>query len=132
MGTLISVFPGDYSDAGLADQAIGLMEYFAPSDDGHLYILAMPISKTVHNAVSSPHHNATFSVMDQAAERRIGRIGATDRNRMALFGHLERLHSDEEIKTAETTFAHYHKDARAYFPPNGPHYGFWAVFKVDR
>jgi hypothetical protein len=41
----MSTFASDYPDAGLQNLPIGGMEYFAPADNGDLYILAMPISK---------------------------------------------------------------------------------------
>ena len=42
----MSVFEQDYAaDPSLAGLPIGGLEYFAPSEDGDLYILAMPISK---------------------------------------------------------------------------------------
>ena len=70
--------------------------------------------------------------MDQAAERHEGRIGATDRNRVALFGHLEKLTEQSDMETAAKVFGRYHRDAKAYYPPQGPHYAFWAILRVDR
>lgn len=88
--------------------------------------------QNVRNILQAPHHNATFSIMDQSAERKSGRLGATDRNRLALFGHVERLTDQNDIDEAAKVFGHYHKDAKAYYPGNGPHYAFWARFNVDR
>ena len=53
LGTLISVYASDYADQDLAGHAIGLMEYFAPNDQGDLYVLAMPVS-----SVSTGGHDA--------------------------------------------------------------------------
>lgn len=44
LATFMSVFPEGYGD-GLDGLPIGGMEYVAPTDDGDLYILAMPLSK---------------------------------------------------------------------------------------
>ena len=132
IGTLMSVFPSNYSDAPLQGLPIGGLEYFAPGPEGDLYILAMPISKQISNVLGSEAHNATVAIKDEDAERRLGRFGATDRNRAVLFGSLERLHDAHDVKDAERAFAKYHKDAVEYFPGKGPHYAFWARFRVDR
>ena len=86
----------------------------------------------IHNAIDAKHHNATVAIKDEDAERRLGRWGATDRNRVSLFGSLETIQGEKAIKAAETTFAKTHKDAIAYFPGKGPHQAYWAVFKVER
>lgn len=48
IGTLISVYADDFADADLAGHGIGLLEYYAPNEQGDLYILAMPISSVSH------------------------------------------------------------------------------------
>jgi hypothetical protein len=115
----MSVFPSNYSDAPLQGLPIGGLEYFAPGPEGDLYILAMPISKQISNVLGSRAHNATVAIKDEDAERRLGRFGATDRNRAVLFGSLERLHDAHDVKDAERAFAKYHKDAVEYFPGKG-------------
>lgn len=150
IATFMSTFPSNYSDSSLASLPIGGLEYFAASDTGDMYILAMPVSKQISNAEHAPHHNATMSVKDEAAERKYGRFGATDRNRAVFFGSLERIpkEDEDELRRAERAFGKVHRcagrerqgaklsslcrDAKAYFPGKGPHYAYWSVFKVER
>lgn len=122
IGTFMSVFPANYSDPTLQGLPIGGLEYFAPAENGDLYILAMPISKQIYNAISSEYHNATMAVKDEAAERKLGRWGATDRNRLTLFGNLAKIEDEAEKHKAAKVFGKYHKDAKAYFPGGGPHF----------
>lgn len=86
----------------------------------------------IANAVHAKHHNATMAIKDEDAERRLGRFGATDRNRVTLFGSLEKIEDEGDLEAARRTFAETHKDAVAYFPGKGPHYAWWARFKVSR
>ena len=90
------------------------------------------VLQQIHNAIDARRHNATVAIKDEEAERRLGRWGATDRNRVTLFGSLETIQGKEAIKTAEKAFAKSHKDAIAYFPGKGPHVAYWATFKVER
>lgn len=59
LATFMSVFPQGYGD-GLDGMPIGGMEYVAPTTDGDLYILAMPLSKvrSYHSyiAITLPPH----------------------------------------------------------------------------
>ena len=132
IATFMSTFASNYSDPSLANLPIGGLEYFAASDTGDMYILALPISKQISNAEHAPLHNATISVQDEAAERKYGRFGATDRNRAVFFGSLQRIPKEDavELQKAEKAFGKVHKDAKAYFPGKGPHFAYLSVFKV--
>lgn len=132
IATFMSTFAANYSDSGLASLPIGGLEYFAASETGDMYILAMPISKQISNAEQAPMHNATISVKDEVAERNYGRFGATDRNRAVFFGSLQRIPNDDEteLRKAERAFIKVHRDAKRYI--KGPHYAYWSVFKVER
>jgi len=131
LGTLMSVFPADYEDESLRDLAIGGMEYFATTGTGNLIVLAMPISKQIRNIIDSDRHNVTFAVKDELAYRKLGAYGATDRNRVTVFGSMHEVTDEAEISKAVRTFGKVHKDAKAYFPGKGPHQAFWAVIRVQ-
>ncbi|KAH8918071.1 hypothetical protein BT69DRAFT_1286038 [Atractiella rhizophila] len=133
IGTLMSVWPNDYKDESLANLPIGLQEYFASTDEGDFYLLAMPISNIYSFALHSPGRNITLSIKDERGEREKGKLWAAARARLVVYGHLEDLGvNTPKAKVAEAAYLAEHPDSKMWLPPGGPHRAFWVKLHVDR
>lgn len=152
IGTLASTYPASIPDPDLAGLPIPLQEYYAqfPDDSGDILLLAMPISRVFSNALPPNPPNLTLTVSDLYG------LGdgnlAAGRQRVALFGSLERVKKEEvescrkaylegeparntcEPKEMELTLLvrSAHSDARGWVGAGGPHFSFYARLRVNR
>ncbi|KAM0746336.1 hypothetical protein T439DRAFT_329787 [Meredithblackwellia eburnea MCA 4105] len=128
IGTLASTYKTN--DQGLQGMALPLQEYYAewPLDDsGDLLLLAMGISQIYRSALPPHESNMTITISDLYG------LGdgnlAAGRMRVALFGNLEPV-THEEVEVCKKAYLAAHPDSRGWLPPNGPHFGFYARFRV--
>lgn len=57
---------------------------------------------------------------------------AAGRQRIALFGKIERVTDDEEIERCRKAYLAEHPDSRGWANGDGPHYTFFVRFRVEK